>query len=61
MVFGRRLVPEDGMVVALAGRAHRHRVECIVRLWADPVAALGMTYFLVREGRQAWLADRCCD
>ncbi len=22
--------------------------------WADPLAALGMTYFLVREGREAW-------
>lgn len=29
--------------------------------WADPVAALGMTYFLVREGRGAWRAERCCD
>lgn len=22
--------------------------------WADPLAAIGMTYFLVREGREAW-------
>jgi len=22
--------------------------------WADPVAALGMTYFLVREGLEGW-------
>jgi hypothetical protein len=22
--------------------------------WEDPVAALGMTYFLVSEGREAW-------
>lgn len=29
--------------------------------WADPVAALGMVYFLVREGRQAWAGDDCCD
>jgi len=28
--------------------------------WADPVAALGMVYLLVREGREAWNADRCC-
>jgi divalent metal cation (Fe/Co/Zn/Cd) transporter len=29
--------------------------------WADPVAALGMTWFLVKEGRQAWVgADDCC-
>lgn len=28
--------------------------------WADPVAALGMTYFLVREGREAWRGDDCC-
>jgi divalent metal cation (Fe/Co/Zn/Cd) transporter len=29
--------------------------------WADPVAALGMTWFLVREGREAWRGDDCCD
>lgn len=29
--------------------------------WADPAAALGMTYFLVREGREAWEGrDDCC-
>jgi divalent metal cation (Fe/Co/Zn/Cd) transporter len=29
--------------------------------WADPVAALGMTYFIVREGREAWKGrDDCC-
>ena len=28
--------------------------------WADPVAALGVTYLLVREGREAWRGrDRC--
>jgi divalent metal cation (Fe/Co/Zn/Cd) transporter len=29
--------------------------------WADPVAALAMTWFLVREGREAWRGDECCD
>ena len=29
--------------------------------WADPLAALGMAYLLVREGREAWRAERCCD
>lgn len=28
--------------------------------WADPVAALGMCFFLVREGRQAWAGEDCC-
>jgi divalent metal cation (Fe/Co/Zn/Cd) transporter len=31
--------------------------------WADPVAALGVVVFLVREGREAWTAehaDDCC-
>jgi divalent metal cation (Fe/Co/Zn/Cd) transporter len=28
--------------------------------WADPVAALGMTVFLVQEGREAWRGDDCC-
>ena len=25
--------------------------------WADPLAALGMTYFLAREGREAWRGE----
>jgi divalent metal cation (Fe/Co/Zn/Cd) transporter len=29
--------------------------------WADPIAALAMTWFLVREGREAWRGDSCCD
>jgi divalent metal cation (Fe/Co/Zn/Cd) transporter len=29
--------------------------------WADPVAALGVAVFLVREGREAWRGDPCCD
>jgi len=28
--------------------------------WADPVAALGMTVFLIQEGREAWRGDDCC-
>jgi divalent metal cation (Fe/Co/Zn/Cd) transporter len=28
--------------------------------WADPIAALGIVYFLVREGREAWNGDSCC-
>lgn len=27
--------------------------------WADPVAALGMTVFLVREGSEAWKGEDC--
>lgn len=27
--------------------------------WADPVAALGMTWFLVAEGREAWRGEDC--
>jgi divalent metal cation (Fe/Co/Zn/Cd) transporter len=29
--------------------------------WADPVAAMGMTVFLVREGREAWEGEDCCE
>ena len=25
--------------------------------WADPIAAMGMTFFLVREGREAWRGE----
>jgi divalent metal cation (Fe/Co/Zn/Cd) transporter len=28
--------------------------------WADPVAALGMTVFLIREGREAWEGEDSC-
>jgi divalent metal cation (Fe/Co/Zn/Cd) transporter len=28
--------------------------------WADPVAALAMTVFLAREGREAWRGEDCC-
>jgi divalent metal cation (Fe/Co/Zn/Cd) transporter len=28
--------------------------------WADPIAALGMTYFLVSEGREAWRGEESC-
>lgn len=28
--------------------------------WADPVAALGMVYFLGREAKEAWRGDECC-
>jgi len=27
--------------------------------WADPVVVLGMTYFLVSEGREAWRGEGC--
>jgi divalent metal cation (Fe/Co/Zn/Cd) transporter len=29
--------------------------------WADPAAALAMTPVLVREGREAWRGEDCCD
>ena len=29
--------------------------------WADPIAALGIVYYLIREGRASWNGDDCCD
>lgn len=29
--------------------------------WADPGAAIAMTYFLVREAREAWRGGECCE
>lgn len=29
--------------------------------WADPIAALVIAGFAVREGREAWRGDACCD
>ena len=28
--------------------------------WADPVAAVGVAAFVVREGREAWRGEVCC-
>lgn len=29
--------------------------------WADPLAAIGVAIFVVKEGREAWRGDDCCD
>jgi len=29
--------------------------------WLDPLASLGVVWFLVREGREAWQGKDCCD
>jgi len=29
--------------------------------WADPLAAIAMCYFIVREGREAWEGEECID
>jgi divalent metal cation (Fe/Co/Zn/Cd) transporter len=29
--------------------------------WVDAVASLGIVWFLVREGREAWQGEACCD
>jgi divalent metal cation (Fe/Co/Zn/Cd) transporter len=29
--------------------------------WADPVAALAVAWFAVREGREAWNGELACD
>lgn len=29
--------------------------------WADPVAAIAMSVFLVREGRESWEGEDCCE
>jgi divalent metal cation (Fe/Co/Zn/Cd) transporter len=28
--------------------------------WVDPIASLGIVWFLVREGREAWRGEGCC-
>lgn len=43
-------------VVALAGMGLN---ALLGWWWADPAAALGMTYFLWREGGGAWRSERC--
>ncbi|MGO9005518.1 MAG: cation transporter [Beijerinckiaceae bacterium] len=29
--------------------------------WVDAVASLAIVWFLVREGREAWIGEKCCD
>ncbi len=29
--------------------------------WVDPVASLAIVWFLIREGREAWQGENCCD
>ena len=29
--------------------------------WVDPLASLGVVWFLVREGREAWRGEDCCE
>jgi divalent metal cation (Fe/Co/Zn/Cd) transporter len=29
--------------------------------WIDPLASLVIVYFLIKEGREAWEGDECCD
>lgn len=29
--------------------------------WVDPLASLGVVWFVVREGREAWEGEECCD
>jgi divalent metal cation (Fe/Co/Zn/Cd) transporter len=29
--------------------------------WVDPLASLGIVWFLIREGREAWKGEACCD
>jgi divalent metal cation (Fe/Co/Zn/Cd) transporter len=29
--------------------------------WVDAVASLGIVWFLIREGREAWSGEQCCD
>ena len=29
--------------------------------WLDPLAALAIVWFLIREGREAWKGEECCD
>ena len=29
--------------------------------WIDPLASLGVVWFVIREGREAWEGEECCD
>jgi divalent metal cation (Fe/Co/Zn/Cd) transporter len=29
--------------------------------WVDALASLGIVWFVIREGREAWEGEDCCD
>lgn len=29
--------------------------------WVDPLAFLGIVWFVIREGREAWQGEECCN
>jgi divalent metal cation (Fe/Co/Zn/Cd) transporter len=29
--------------------------------WVDPLASLGVVWFVIREGREAWKGEECCE
>ena len=43
------------VVVALLGQ------RLVGAWWIDPVASLGIVWFLVREAREAWSGETCCE
>jgi divalent metal cation (Fe/Co/Zn/Cd) transporter len=45
-------------VVVVAGLVAQVLIDA---WWLDPLASLGIVWFLIREGREAWEGDECCD
>jgi divalent metal cation (Fe/Co/Zn/Cd) transporter len=45
-------------VVVVVGLAAQYLVGA---WWIDSVTSLGIVWFLVKEGREAWAAEECCD
>lgn len=59
---GRR-IPDDGLLLALDDHARGIGLNAVLGWWwADPVAALGTTWFIGKEGAEAWRGEgTCCD
>jgi len=45
-------------VVVVVGLAAQYMIG---GWWIDPVTSLGIVWFLVKEGREAWAGEECCD
>jgi Co/Zn/Cd efflux system component len=50
--------PADKFVVALVALGAQ---LVFGAWWVDTVASLGIVWLLVREGREAWQGEECCD
>ncbi len=57
---GSGCVPDHRVLLALGDHARRRRLNALLGWrWADPIAALAMTWFIGKEGLEGWRGGEC--